>query len=150
MAAVEGSVPHVYVGSVFRFVPANHRVKNSGFARHGSTFGLMLNACWQIELEAFKWERWRSWAGHWGVRHVFARRWIPGQKLPHQNLSFVVQPHHLSSLSPGFFGLMTLLMETSTVLVRITGQHDLQGQDLLWDPGFEQFVLLLSSSLCSL
>lgn len=53
MAAVEGSVPHVYLGSVFRFVPANHRVKNSGFARHGSTFDLMLNARWQIELEAF-------------------------------------------------------------------------------------------------
>lgn len=53
MVAVEGSVPRVNLSSVFCFVPANCRVQNSGFAVHGSAFSLVLNARWQIELEAF-------------------------------------------------------------------------------------------------
>lgn len=131
MVAVEGSVPRVYLGSVFCFVPANRRVKNSGFARHGSAFGLTLNARWQIELEAFN----ESDGDLELVTEVsdacpqgdgsLGKSSRTKTCLPWCNRIF------LAASRRGFFGLMTLLMETSTVPVMLTGQCDLQGQDLL-------------------
>lgn len=52
MVAVEGSVPGVYLDSVFCFMPATCRVQNSGFPGPSFTFRLIINASWHVELEA--------------------------------------------------------------------------------------------------